>query len=36
VTQPVTNGHAEVLFIAGTGRAYASLIDRRTGDATYF
>jgi hypothetical protein len=36
VTQPVTNGHAEVLFLAGPGRAFASLIDRGTGDATFF
>jgi hypothetical protein len=29
------NGRAVVRFLAGQGRAYASLIDGRTGDATF-
>ncbi|HEX6098287.1 MAG TPA: proprotein convertase P-domain-containing protein [Thermoanaerobaculia bacterium] len=36
VRSPVTNGRAVVQFALGTGRAYASVIDRRTGDATFF
>lgn len=35
VTRAVSNGRAVVRFLAGTGRAYASLIDGRTGDATF-
>lgn len=35
VPLPVTSGRALVQFLAGTGNAYASLIDNRTGDATY-
>jgi subtilisin-like proprotein convertase family protein len=32
----VANGRAEVVYITGGGRAYASVIDGRTGDATFF
>jgi PKD repeat protein len=32
----VTHGRAVVRFTSGTGRAYASLIDLRSGDATFF
>jgi subtilisin-like proprotein convertase family protein len=35
VSRRVVNGRATVRFLAGRGRAYASLIDNRTGDATY-
>ncbi len=36
VTERVVNGRATVRFLDGTtGRAYASLVDNRTGDATY-
>jgi subtilisin-like proprotein convertase family protein len=35
VTQRVLNGRATVRFLGGTGRAYASVVDNRTGDATY-
>jgi hypothetical protein len=35
VTQRIVNGRATVRFLGGTGRAYASLVDNRTGDATY-
>ena len=35
VTAPVTHGRAVVRVLAGRGRAYASLVDNRTGDATY-
>jgi hypothetical protein len=34
VTQRVVNGRATVRFV-GRGRAYASLVDNRTGDATF-
>ncbi|HEV7768543.1 MAG TPA: proprotein convertase P-domain-containing protein [Thermoanaerobaculia bacterium] len=34
VTVPVTAGRAVVRFLSGSGRAYASLIDNRTRDAT--
>jgi len=33
---PVTNGRAMVVFGLGAGSAYASVIDRRTGDATLY
>lgn len=33
VTSRVTNGRAVVRFLAGSGRAYASMVDNRTGDA---
>lgn len=36
VQAPVANGRAVVRFLSGTGRAYASVIDTRTGDATFF
>lgn len=32
---PLVHGRAEVRFPGGTGRAFASLIDRRSGDATF-
>jgi hypothetical protein len=35
VTAPVRHGRAVVRVLAGRGRAYASLVDNRTGDATY-
>jgi subtilisin-like proprotein convertase family protein len=35
VSRRVVNGRATVRFLAGRGRAYASLVDNRTGDATY-
>ena len=35
LTQRLVNGRATVRFLGGTGRAYASLVDNRTGDATY-
>jgi subtilisin-like proprotein convertase family protein len=35
VTRAVSNGRATVRFLSGTGNAYASLIDGRTGDATF-
>jgi subtilisin-like proprotein convertase family protein len=35
VLVPVVNGRATVRFLGGRGRAYASLVDNRTGDATY-
>jgi subtilisin-like proprotein convertase family protein len=35
VTPRLTNGRAVVRFLAGRGRAYASLVDGRTGDATF-
>lgn len=35
VTAPVTHGRAVVRVLAGRGRAFASLVDNRTGDATY-
>lgn len=35
VNVPVTNGRAEVRFVAGGGQAWASLIDNGTGDATF-
>ena len=35
VTAPVVHGRAVVRILAGRGRAYASLVDNRTGDATY-
>jgi subtilisin-like proprotein convertase family protein len=31
----IARGSATVRFLAGTGHAYASLVDNRTGDATY-
>jgi len=31
----VVSGRASVHFVTGSGRAYASLIDNGTGDATY-
>jgi hypothetical protein len=36
VNQSVVNGRARVRFLYGHGRAYASVIDTRTGDASYF
>lgn len=36
LANPVTAGRAEVRFLAGSGRAYASVIDQRTRDATLF
>ncbi len=36
VHTPVANGRAVVRFLTGTGRAYASVIDTHTGDATFF
>jgi hypothetical protein len=35
VAQRVTHGRARVRFLSGHGRAHASLIDNRTGDATF-
>ncbi|HEX8253637.1 MAG TPA: proprotein convertase P-domain-containing protein [Thermoanaerobaculia bacterium] len=35
VLAPVIGGRATVRFTSGRGRAYASLVDNRTGDATY-
>ena len=35
VAAPLTEGWALVRMISGSGRGYASIIDRRTGDATY-
>jgi hypothetical protein len=35
LAQRIVNGRAVVRFLGGTGRAYASLVDNRTGDATY-
>lgn len=35
VTAPVVQGRATVHFVEGTGRAYGSLIDSYSGDATY-
>lgn len=35
VVQRVTHGRAVVRFLEGRGRAYASLVDNRTGDATF-
>ncbi|HYO78154.1 MAG TPA: hypothetical protein VE010_16965, partial [Thermoanaerobaculia bacterium] len=35
VLTPVIGGRATVRFTAGRGRAYASLVDNSTGDATY-
>lgn len=35
VLEPVRGGRATVRFVEGGGRAYASLIDNRTQDATY-
>ncbi|HEU4887185.1 MAG TPA: proprotein convertase P-domain-containing protein, partial [Thermoanaerobaculia bacterium] len=35
VRTPVVSGRAVVRFLSGTGHAYASLVDNRTGDATY-
>jgi len=35
LTRRLVNGRATVRFLGGTGRAYASLVDNRTGDATY-
>jgi subtilisin-like proprotein convertase family protein len=35
LTRRIVNGRATVRFLGGTGRAYASLVDNRTGDATY-
>ncbi len=35
VTRAVANGRAMVRFVVGKGRSYASLIDGRTGDATF-
>jgi subtilisin-like proprotein convertase family protein len=35
VVQRIVNGRATVSFLGGTGRAYLSLVDNRTGDATY-
>jgi subtilisin-like proprotein convertase family protein len=32
---PLTHGRAEVRFLGGSGSAFASLIDRRSGDATF-
>ena len=31
----VTGGRATVTFLSGEGSAYASLVDNRTGDATF-
>ena len=36
VTAPVTGGRAAVRLLAGGGGVYASLIDNRSGDATFF
>ncbi len=36
LVHPVSNGRVEVQFRTGSGVAYGSFIDRRTGDATYF
>jgi subtilisin-like proprotein convertase family protein len=36
VQTPLANGRAVVRFLTGTGRAYASVIDTHTGDATFF
>jgi subtilisin-like proprotein convertase family protein len=35
VRTPVVSGRAVVRFLSGRGQAYASLVDNRTGDATY-
>ncbi|HYI09504.1 MAG TPA: proprotein convertase P-domain-containing protein [Thermoanaerobaculia bacterium] len=35
VFRPIVNGRARVRFLFGHGRAYASMIDTGTGDATY-
>lgn len=35
LVQRIVNGRATVRFLAGNGRAYASPVDNRTGDATY-
>jgi len=35
VTRAVTNGRATVRFVEGRGHAYASLVDGRSGDATF-
>ncbi|HYH06937.1 MAG TPA: proprotein convertase P-domain-containing protein [Thermoanaerobaculia bacterium] len=35
ITARVVNGRAHVRFTAGRGRAYASVVDDRTGDATF-
>lgn len=35
VARALSNGRARVRFVSGTGRAYASLIDSRSGDATF-
>jgi hypothetical protein len=35
VLPQIAGGRAVVRFMAGTGHAYASLVDNRTGDATY-
>jgi hypothetical protein len=35
VAPGIASGRAVVRFLVGTGRAYASLVDDRTGDATY-
>ncbi|HEX2835750.1 MAG TPA: proprotein convertase P-domain-containing protein [Thermoanaerobaculia bacterium] len=35
VARALTNGRARVRFVSGTGRAYASLVDSRSGDATF-
>jgi subtilisin-like proprotein convertase family protein len=35
VRAPVSSGRAVVRFVSGSGCAYASLVDNRTGDATY-
>ena len=32
---PIVNGRAVVRFLSGRGRAYASVVDNGTGDATY-
>lgn len=36
VTPAVINGRAKVRFLQGSGRAYVSLIDNGSGDATFF
>jgi len=35
VTRTVSNGRAVVRFLSGDGRAYSSIIDKRTGDGTF-
>jgi subtilisin-like proprotein convertase family protein len=35
VARAVSNARAVVRFLSGTGRAYASLVDSRSGDATF-